>query len=184
MEIEQNAHLPKIFTAYARYYHDNPIYYQNAFQFLGGGFYRRILGYENLWDRDYEGRMNKALDYVLTDLEKRRSYYLEDLVVNRDAAIHGIKWVRGLAPRKLEFNTQWIYELKANERLTVRVNLLDKPNHVDIERENGEVFSVQYLRYQNYKNRSHFKNRKASASLIEPIRSLYPKPTLRLSAMR
>lgn len=133
----------------ARYRHlsDNPVYFYNCLTFCGGSLYRAILGYEVLWDRRKEEELMLCLDYFLTTQQDRNLYYTEELKVTRDFRTHGVAWPRGIAPRTLRFDLQWAYEIKAGESLTARINMLDKPYHVDIERGNGEVFSLQLPRY-------------------------------------
>lgn len=136
-----------------REYAENPIYYRNCLQYMGGELYRAILGYETIWDKQAEADLMLALDYVLTDFRERELYYIEEMEIVRDFKMHGIKWVKSVPPKELDFNLQWPFDLKRGEKVTVRVNLLDRPNHVDIERGNGEVFTIQFLRYEKFKER-------------------------------
>ncbi len=138
---------------------DNPIYYYNAIQYAGGGFYRAALGYEVIWDRKAEGVLDLCLDYVLTKVDRDNAYYLDELEIAKDVQLHGVIWPRGVAPQNLSFAIQWPLDLTAGEKLTVRVNLLDKPHHVDLERSNGEVFTISFLRYQNYLSMGMFKKK-------------------------
>jgi len=138
---------------------DNPIYYYNALTHLGGSLYRAALGYEAVWDRRAEQNLVLCLDYLLAKYREEDSYYLEEISVKGPIRLYGLIWPRGIAPKTYAFDLQWPFELKDGENLQVRVNLLDKPNHVDLERENGEVFSIQFMRYQNYLNSGAFKRK-------------------------
>lgn len=139
-------------TGLGKYRHlaNNQIYYYNVLQHMGGDFYRRVLGYEVLWDLQVERKMMLCLDYYMLKKSESREYYLEELKVNKTTRIHGIRWPRGIAPQTNRFDLQWPFDLKEGESITARINLLDKPHHVDLERSNGEVFTIQYLRYKNY----------------------------------
>lgn len=133
---------------------NNPLYYINAIQFTNGELYRAVLGYELLWDRKTERDLMLCLDYILTLHLNEETYYFEELTVTTETRIHGVKWPRGIAPRVLAFETQWPYELKTGEKLLARVNCLDKPNHVDVERvSTGEVFTLQLVKYLRYREK-------------------------------
>ena len=127
---------------------DNPLYYYNALQYTGGSLYRASLGYEIFWDKQVEAQLMLCLDYLLTDYRDKQLYYIEEFTALTDLNQHGIKWHRGLAPQTLNFDMMWPFEIKKGERYTARVNLLDKPNHVDLELPNGEIYTLQFLRYQ------------------------------------
>lgn len=139
---------------------DNPIYYQNAIQYCGGELYRTILGYELIWDQNAERTLMLCLDFFCADLENRGLYWLEEIKVIKTQKIHGVSWPRGIAPQELRFDLMWAYGLKEGESLTARVNLVDKPNHVDLERASGEVFTIPYIRYENYITNNLFKRKK------------------------
>lgn len=132
---------------------NNPIYYYNAIQYTAGSFYRAVLGYEILWDKRKEAELMLCLDYYLTHLSDEGSYYGETLKTTRDVMVWGIPWTRAVAPRNLSsFKLEWPFELQRGEVLQTRINLLDKPYHVDVERPSGEVFTISYPRYQNFKD--------------------------------
>lgn len=128
----------------------NQIYWMNALQYCGGEFYRKALGYEVLWDRLVERRMMLCLDFYMTKQREAGLYYGEEIKVIKKTRIHGVLWRRGIAPQTPSFGLQWAFDLEVGESLTARINLLDKPYHVDIERGNGEVFTIQFARYKNY----------------------------------
>lgn len=174
MEIEQagTVHLAK----YAKKHALNPIYFQNSFIYLGGGLYRRILGYDVLWDKEAEAKLQKALDFYLTRVDTDGSYYFEKLEVTADFKLFGIRWHREVCPQAFKFDLQWPFEMKTGEKLLARVNLLDKPNHVDIEREDGTVFSIQLLTYLNQLSK-HFKRK-------GPARETKSKKTTGISLQR
>ncbi len=131
----------------------NPIYYYNAITFCGSSFYRKALGYEVIWDKKAEATLVNCLDYLLHKYEEDGDYYFEELKVKQDTRMHGEVWPRGLPPKTLTFAQQWPFELKRGETLTARINLLDKPYHVDLERSTGEVFSIHYPRYAIFRNK-------------------------------
>lgn len=136
---------------------DNPLYYKNALQYCGGSIYRAALGYETLWDRAKENQLRLCLDYLLVRHSNLKEYYLTTATATRDALLYGIRWHRGLAPRKLKFDLQWPFNVKSGELLTVRVNLLDKPFHVDIEQSDGAVHTILYTRYRSLIDNGLFK---------------------------
>lgn len=138
---------------------DNPLYYDNAIQYCGGEFYRAVLGYEVLWDRKVERSLVMTLDYLLTSLKETGAYRLDDVKVQASTKIYGIQWQNGVAPQMLNFDLLWPYRLKAGENLLARVNLVDKPNHVDLERSTGEVFTIPFIRYQNCLNNKIFRRK-------------------------
>lgn len=150
---------------------NNPIYYENILKFCGGDLYRAALGYEKMWDRKTERKLMLCLDYFLTDLRDREQYYLEELTVTKPLKLHGVKWFRGIAPQDLTFDLQWVYELKPGESITARINLLDKPFHVDIEQSDGSIHTIPYLKYRKYLF-SHLKpKRKETRKHAKPAHS-------------
>jgi hypothetical protein len=133
---------------------DNALYYFNALQYMAGGFYRAALGFEVIYDRRREDELNLCLDYFLTNLIDQKLYYFETLKVLRTTRLYGQRWHREIAPKTHTFDLSWPYELERGEALVCRVNCIDKPNHVDIERvETGEVFSVPVVSYYHFKAR-------------------------------
>jgi hypothetical protein len=134
---------------------ENPLYYLNAIQYTNGELYRAIFGYEFLWDREYEGEIMLALDYYLTELDKRGHYYLEEVKVDRPFTLEGRKWRDGLKPKPLTFQKTALAKdrIPSGLRATARVNTMDVPSHVDIEFDNGAIYSVNYIKYQNWKER-------------------------------
>lgn len=131
-----------------RYRHlaDNPIYYNNAIQYMGGELYRAIVGYELLWSKLVEDKLMLALDYFLS--QNSESYFLTEMEVVEPMRIYGTYWFRGIKPDPLHFQVQTPFSLAKNEKLIARINLLDKPMNVDIETEAGLVFSIPYMRYK------------------------------------
>lgn len=130
----------------------NPIYYFHAIQYTNGDFYRAILGYENVWDKDYETALVKSLDYILHYHDKRHEYYFEELVFNTETFLYGIPWRRGIKPA-LDFRATASRRMERGSRAFARINLLDNPHHVDIEFEDGSVMTVAYLRYLIWKKK-------------------------------
>lgn len=155
MSMEQD---PSGLGKYARF-KDHFIYYQNALNYCGGELYRAVLGYENLWDRKAERQLMLCLDFYLQQQVDKRKYYLEETTVKQSLLIHGVKWPRQIPPKTLNFDLQWPFQLQEGEALISRINLLDKPYHVDIERSNGEIFTVPFTRYQNLVDNGMFKRK-------------------------
>lgn len=187
---------------YARY-SENSIYYYNSLQFCGSGLYRAALGYEIIWDKKAEANLMLCLDYLLTDYRDKQQYYFEELSSKQHQKLWGIKWHRGIMPKSFNFDLQWPFEIKKGERITARINLLDKPNHVDLELPNGEVFTLQYIRYQRIRHQFKVKeevnvskyssstkspesSKGKSLSLAPRIRQSFPfkKIPFKLSSMR
>lgn len=136
---------------------DNPIYYLNAIQYVNGGLFRAALGYEVLWDRKLEERMELALDYFLTRLNDQRDYYLEEIVFSKGITIHGLPWKRRVKP-KFNFSSKWPREVKRGERALARVNRLDGRYHVDLDfDQSGDVITITYMDYERLK-RGHVKS--------------------------
>ena len=136
---------------YFNRYRDNAIYYENSLKYLGGELYRAILGYDLVWDKKTERNLMLCLDYLMTRYQERDEYYFEELIVTKEVMIHGVTWHRGIAPKKLAFELQWPHQLKPGQRITARVNCLDKPNHVDLELPDGTVFTLQLIKYLRYR---------------------------------
>jgi hypothetical protein len=134
----------------------NPIYYFYALQFTQGSLYRAIFGWERLWDRELEADMMQRLQSHLEKLAKQKLYYLEEIEFIHAAMLRGTPWTRGV-PRQLDHRKQYPLAIKCGARALARVNLVDKPNHVDIEFKDGTVFSISYTRYLNLK-RNHIRS--------------------------
>jgi len=138
-----------------RYLHlnSNPIYYYYAFQFTYGDFYRAIFGYEHLWDEAYETQLIVKLDELLSYLHDRKLYYFEDLKCLRKVKIYGLEWKRGIKPIT-NFLATKPRHISRGERILARINLLDKPHHVDLEFENGDVMTVSFMRFLRWKQKN------------------------------
>lgn len=148
-------------TGLARYKKlaENPLYYQNAFNYCGGSLFRAILGYEQVWDKAFEERLMLCLDYLLTDFEDIGRYFMLELTAASDLVVYGLCWPRSVCPQTFKFDVQWPYELQKGEKLVCRVNMLDWPYRADFERANGEVFSIPYRRfYSNLLNRKFLRS--------------------------
>lgn len=139
---------------------ENPIYYYGALQYCGGSFYRAALGYETLWDVETEAKLMLCLDYLMSKHELAGHYYIEEIKCNGTMTMHGLPWKRGIMPEHFQFHLLYPFKLNWGESITARVNLLDKPNHVDLERANGEVFSITLMRYLDYVNKGTFSLKK------------------------
>jgi hypothetical protein len=135
-----------------RYMHlfNHPIYYLYALQFLGGNLFRAILGYENLWDLPLEEKLVHDLDKHLCDLAEKELYYLEEIEFKETSKFFGTRWPKGVK-RPVIFTKQKWKRVERGCRALARVNLIDKPNHVDIEFSNGEVWSIYLMHYLNLK---------------------------------
>lgn len=128
---------------------NNPIYWKEAIQYTGGSLYRAALGYELLWDRKAEEKLISNLDYQLTRHENNGHYFIEEMKVMRDHTCYGIPWIRGVKhEQRAWFAKQWPFKLREGENLTIRVNLLDAPYHVDIEQADGQVHTMRYMAYR------------------------------------
>jgi hypothetical protein len=110
----------------ARYEHlfKHPIYYYSAFQYMRGSLYRAVLGYETIWDKEYENSLIRQLDHVLHYHMEKQDYYLEDVKFIINADVFGCPWKRGVA-RKFSFTEQHRKFINAGQRAVCRINLLD-----------------------------------------------------------
>ncbi len=144
-----------------RYMHliDNPIYYFYGFNYVGGSFYRALFGYEALWDEDLENSHVDHLDAFLKRSAQQRDYYLEEISFAYRTKVWGISWPRRVKP-VTNFNFRALQKklVQRGERALARINCLDAPFHVDIEFSDGEIFSVSYQRYENWKNREQIRS--------------------------
>lgn len=137
---------------------ENPIYYFNAFQFIGGNLYRAILGYGEMWDQDFEGKLINSLDYYLDRVADTFEYYFEQIEFLWKTKLTGIKWRRGIKPKKLDLRLRHPKLAERGTRGLARINLLDKPNHVDIEfYGTGEVYTLSYLQYLRLRDNKRVK---------------------------
>lgn len=148
---------------YVRLYADNAIYYENCFKYMGGGLYRVALGYDLIWDKEREALWMKKLDHHICQLEDLKSYYLEDLIVGHKTTISGFQWPRECPP-KANNKLQQVFRVKQGERVLARVNLIDKPNHVDIELSNGKVYRLPWLKYNHLKQKGTFKHDRSKST--------------------
>jgi hypothetical protein len=158
----------------ARYKHlvDNPIYYFYSFQYVNGDLYRAIFGYEVMWDKEYEDKLVLSLDYLLYRHSERREYYIEEIQFISWVKLRGFIWRDGVKPkltRGISFQARPI--VKRGTRATARVNLLDKPNHVDIHFYDDQIISVSLMDYLNWKRTS------IRSLTDENYRQTQPKPT-------
>lgn len=169
----------------------NPIYYREALQYNGGGFYRAVLGFETLWDLKIEQDLNLSLDYFLTAHREKGLYYLSELTATKDFTLNGWKWFRGIPPDPAIFKTGmlWPMEVEEGDLFTARVNLLDHPFRVDIEKADGQITTIPYMRYKKLVAR-HFKIRKkgydekiphkSRRRALPPLSTARRKPRLRV----
>lgn len=133
---------------------NNPIYYFHSLQYVGGDFYRAVLGYETIWDRDYENDLIVSLDKLLTQLNETGEYYFEDVRTIRKHYIQASKWYRGIKPSNpFARRVQRIHHLPSGLEGLARINLVDKPHHVDLEFEDGQIFTISFMRYLTYKEK-------------------------------
>jgi len=140
---------------------NNPIYYYHAIQYTNGELYRAIFGYENFWDKKLEDNFMLSLDFFLSRLTEKRDYYFEDLEVFRSFRLEGIPWPSGVKPKHLNFAQRHAAYIPRGMRVLARVNLIDKPNHVDLDFEDGRVFSVSFMIYLRWKERQHLRKIKS-----------------------
>lgn len=153
---------------------ENPLYYLNAFQYTNGELYRAILGYETIWDKEVEDSLMTQLDFFLNRVAKRREYFLEEIVFDRTAEIRGLLWKRGIKP-KITFRVglpQQEALIPSGSYALARTNLLDKPRHVDIEFDDGTIFTVPLIHYLELKKKhirslDHEKSNNRSADKVK-----------------
>lgn len=128
----------------------NRLYYANSTQYMGGSFYRAVLGYETIWDREYESQLVKSLDYHLSLLKKRKTYYFEELVFKRQTSIKGFQWERGVKPVISRLDLPALEEKNVAQYTTAlaRINRVDSPAHVDVDFSDGSTWTFSIARWQ------------------------------------
>ena len=130
----------------------NPLYYENSLKYCGGSLYRAALGYDLIWNKQNEEDMISALDFLLASYRYKETYFTEEIRATQPVKLHGVKWSRGVPPKDFSFDTQWPITIFSGEGLTARINAIDKPHRVDIERVNGEVFSISLIKYLRFQD--------------------------------
>lgn len=142
----------------ARYEHlfNHPIYYYHALQYMKGSFFRAVLGYETIWDKDYENSLVRQLDHTLHFHMERKEYFFESIIFTKQTKVFGTLWVRGVKTG-FEMLHQKRKDIAIGQRALARINLLDKPNHVDLDFDDGSVWTIPYVRYLRYKQERYAK---------------------------
>jgi len=153
----------------------NPIYYENSLKYCGGSLYRAALGYDIIWNKQNEEDMISALDFLLTSYRFKETYFTEEIRATQPVKLHGVKWNRGVPPKDFSFRTQWPITIFSGEGLTARINALDKPHRVDIERVNGEVFSISLIKYLRFQDTQILKRKDNAKRKTEKNRFLNTK---------
>lgn len=132
--------------------YENPIYYFYAFQFRGGDFYRAVLGYETIWDEEFEDKLVSDLDNHLSKLRDLKLYYFEDIEILGDRTLIGLVWKRGVKPR-VNFRMRGRMEVLSGTRALARINLADRPHHVDVQFEDGQIITMILMDYLTSRKR-------------------------------
>lgn len=112
-----------------------------------------MLGYGDVWDKPFEEKLVMSLDFYLDWLSERSEYYFEQLEFLHRTRVHGISWHRGIKPKRIDLRLRHPKLVEPGTRALARINLLDKPNHVDVEFfGTGEVFTISYIQYLRWRN--------------------------------
>ena len=128
------------FTAHAKLM-TNKLYWDNWGQFLDldgeASLYRAVLGYDEWYDKSRNLEETEKLDYYLNRLSANGNYALKGFKVRLETVLQGVHWKDGVKPGLNRIygqtrNTEAI-KFKKGDKLLARINLLDKPEHVDLE---------------------------------------------------
>lgn len=137
-----------------------------------------MLGYGDVWDKPFEEKLVKSLDFYLDWLNERSEYYFEQLEFVHRTRLHGIAWHRGVKPKRIDLRLRHPKLVEAGTRALARINLLDKPNHVDVEFfGTGEVFTISYIQYLRWRNGKKLKVKENAKT----SRKAQPRATARSS---
>lgn len=123
-------------------------------------FYRAVIGYDALWDKDLDKVLTDSLGWYLINLMEDERYYFKRLKLaekETEVIMPGVPWLSEIKPGIKEDCYTANIKFRPKDRIIARFNLLDWPNHVDLELEGhpGERTSVSTVSFKTWQAHQH-----------------------------